>query len=225
MKKIQHLLCALVLFISLTGYSQDDIRFGLFLQPGFSYTKADANNVEAKGGMSFGWGLTMDKIFREKYAFSTGFTHHFYNVEADYTLAADSLTTYNDVYSFKIQHIEIPVTLKLRTKDYGHFAYFGQLGLLAGVPIRSRYDRENSINSTSNVENEKARNYVGLVNMGLLIAAGVEYNIGEDNTRLFGALDFNQGFANFIRDKDILGDDDNRKITLGTVSLKVGVFF
>lgn len=228
MIKSFNLLFALLIFGGYSLIGQNDLRFGLFVQPGMSWIKSDANNVDAKGGFSFGWGLAVDKIFQERYAFSTGFTHRFYKMNTDYNLSftdtAGVAHPYIDAIDYKMQYIEIPLTLKLRTNEQGHMTYFGQIGGILGFPIKTRYDRMNGYDSSLNRDNEKAREFSKVLNVGLNIGAGVEFSL-DDRTRLFGGLDFNQGFLNIIDDKKILGDNDERKITLGTISVKAGVFF
>ena len=193
--------------------AQTDFRFGLTASPLLSWNKVDASNYTKDGSnLGFQYGVMADVDFADRYALGTGLmiTHDggTYNIN----------DTVNFTIEQKLQYIEVPLTLKLKTNQVGYLSYYGQFGFTPGVPIRKRADVTRSGGSNpgtdENVELEDIVNY----NLALTVGAGAEYAI-DDRTSIVAGLLFNNGFTN------VVDDEDGEKITLSYIAFRLGVFF
>lgn len=147
------LLIAVVLLMSATGIAQDqEWKIALHVDPNISWMKPENKNIEQGGSvMRFGFGIMIDKMFTENYAFGTGFNvfrtggELSYLYRTTYTKDGASAATKvvaNRVRTYNLQYIEIPLTLKLRTNEIGYITYWAQMGLGLGINIRAKGDDE-----------------------------------------------------------------------------------
>lgn len=214
MKKICLLLIGLA-FIQ-TGYCQDGggsakkFRFGLKGEPALSWFKPDVKGVESNGvRFSFNYGLMMEFALggSDNYAFSTGL-----NVTSikgklkhpDYTVFTLDTTFSNTEASYTLTHIQLPITLKMKTNEIGYMTYFGQFGFGAGFNWKSRMDYSTTRLSGEN-KNEDEDVDVGKemfpFRVSLIVGAGFEYNV-SGNTSFVVGITFNNGFLNAFRGKE-----------------------
>ena len=119
-------------------------------------------------------------------------------------------------YDIKLQYIQVPLSLKLKTEEKNKFTWWGQFGTYTGFLIGARTDIK-----YGNVSEEKVKINKQAVplNMGLLLGAGGEYSIAEKTDIYFG-LGFESGFIDVTRNKK--WDDD--KVTLKRWALRLGIF-
>lgn len=226
MRKLILLLIIAVAF-GQTSYGQD-FRFGLTASPTFSFVNSNASQVEGDGlKVGLNYGLLVDYLIgaNETYAFSTGLTHHLtgakLTVQDD---LHDTSTTITRSQDLKIQYVEIPLTLRLRTNEIGYMTYYGQFGFKGGFVVSRRYDQEAPpAYPDLNVDNEKNGN-VNVLNLGITIGGGLEYNLGG-STSILAGLEYNNGFTNILNDKEIYAGLIDDKVSLRNVTLKVGVLF
>lgn len=229
MKKL--LLIIAVTFLSIGNVVAQDldfdrVRLGIFIMPAPSLATAPNTDIETGGGFGFGGGIIADYAFSERYWLGTGIG--ITNLPISTTiLNSDNYTTTAD---YNIRYLEIPITIKLLTGEIGtgsagYFKYFGQAGLNLAVPISARYDLISTDPALAMQENEKAIKLVQKVNLGLIIAAGAEYNVA-DQTSLYGAFWVNSGFTGVIKSVEGLdaGENDD-KVNLGYIGIKFGAMF
>lgn len=228
MKKL--LLIVAVLFFSIGDIVAQDVdfdrvRLGIFIMPAPSIVGAENTDIETGSGFGFGGGIIADYAFSERYWLGTGIG--ITNLPASTIVTnASSFTTTAD---YNIRYLEIPITIKLLTGEIGtgsvgYFKYFGQAGVNLAVPLSARFDLTSTDPSMLIVEeNEKANKQIQKVNLGLIIAAGAEYNVA-DQTSLYAALWYNSGFTGILKSVQGLNDNDDR-VTLGYIGLKFGAMF
>lgn len=221
MKRILPLLVVL-LFFSVTSMGQN-VRFGLTGSPQFDFARILPNNVESGGvRLGFSYGLLIDLRIdnNERYAFATGLLHTLtgLNLDVNYSDTAGTVIR-TDQRTLKIQYIEIPLTMRLRTNEIGYMTYYGQIGLIPGIRVSSRLDQEsNAADPSLTFENQKTKD-IGFLNLALQIGAGVEYSVSS-STHLVGGLYYNNGFTNVYD-----GDNVNDKISLRNLGIRLGVLF
>lgn len=204
------------------GYPDSEKSFrvgfsGLLAPAWLSSDNKDRINPDGSK-FTLGYGLVVDYLFNARYAVSSGLNI----VHSGGKYIRFDEDTGNRIYDtkLKLQYVEVPLTLKGRSNQVGYFTYFGQIGLTPAIAVRTRYDRSFSDNSMDDIENEKANDFVRIPNVGLTLAAGVEYAILPE-TSLFAAIYFNNGFLSVL-EKEERGDD---KVALSYLGLKIGVFF
>lgn len=228
-------------------------RFGVFLAPTFSWMKPTANksddklyNISSDGSKTgFAWGLIMDYYFAENYGISTGFQLNYTGGKVTATInnAATQPVATNVVraatFDYKIQYLEVPFALKLRSDDMNGVRVFGQIGISVGVPISKKASYSVTFTDTLNKqtiekvaagENEKIRG-VGIspVLMQMNLGGGLEYALTQKMS-LYAGVFFNNGFVPDVTspkdlDLDFKGNFSDGNVRLNNIAIRVGLFF
>ncbi|QQS30063.1 MAG: PorT family protein [Sphingobacteriales bacterium] len=187
----------------LLGFSSlvnaQNIRLGLCVTPGFSWMKFNDGQGFTQTDNKFGvnYGLVVDIGFAERYALSTGiFAEHG---------GANTQTILGEVNT-NLVYVNIPLTLKLKTNQFGKFTPYGQVGFTPGVAVQRK------------VDNIKANDEFSIFNVSLTVNAGTEFEISE-GTSFFAAFHIDNGLMNVAKDS---GDVTLRKSFAG---LRAGVLF
>lgn len=209
-------------------------RFGLKVTPSINWLKIDDEKTYAKGGsvMKLGYGLITEFKITEVASFVTGFQvdydggriettdtiGYFYNEDKGFLEnesfgndTASYFSNINGYTSYMLQkrkynsmYLTIPLQIKLRTKEIGYLTYFGNIGLLASVHIKTKatdnvtsYDAAGNL-VKSEVEKLDISKDMNILKAGLAIGAGVEMNLSGSTSLMFG-LQFTQGFMNIVK--------------------------
>lgn len=223
-------LIIIVIFSTLSfhSFSQEfasGFRFGLTLSPQMSWMSAVDNGLEGNGAyLGFAYGLLMDLLIPENYAFATGILISYDGGKVTY-LDSIKFNALPDIYpagtnvNYRIQYIEIPLSMKLHTNQIGYITYFGQFGLQGGIAIRSRADIETFAPAVNVVKQDFGKD-VTPGSFGLLVGGGLEYALTGNTSALIG-LQFTNGFI------DVTDNPSGfkRKSTLNHLRLQLGVYF
>lgn len=220
MKKIIGCLLALA-FVS-GAFAQDfqKIRFGVQVKPNVSWFKPkDANATSDGARVNWGAGIVADFHFAELYSFSTGLTIDNQSGKLTYTEkvfdSADGLwniVEYKRKYS--LRYIEIPLLLKLQTKEIGYMTYFLNVGLGLGANwaatasgdsyLKYVHDVNEDDELDWHVQNEdvaeaklNVRDDFKLFRSSVIVGGGVEYNVNSGTSIVIG-VSYNGGFSNII---------------------------
>ncbi len=209
----------LVLGLSLAhpAKAQNSVRFGLAANPMLAWHKVDNPNMSNEGVRAgFQYGLLVDFFFDEegRYAFTTGAIISMMGTK--YSDDRNPLLQINDVN--RLQYFEVPLSVKLIATELNYYKFFGQIGMVPGVNIRARGDRTYNPSGVLPTEVNRKINEVILVNIGLDVGAGVQYELAE-HLHVQGGLFYRNGFVN------IYNDGDQEKITLNTIGLNLSVYF
>lgn len=229
----------LVLFVLLSSNislgQEQPFRFGMKFGGNLSWIKPSSNNIERNGvGYGYSYGLMGDFDFQDNYAFSTEilisqFAGSISHIDS---LVYNGKGYENVGYDYNFQYLQIPVSLKLKTKEIGYMTYWAQFGLAPGFLLGARADVTNGpeewgerannirVNDKSNDEFQFA-NYddkVFFMRLPLIIGAGIEYSLAG-NASLYVGFRVNNGFTN------IFVADDASSARNNLVSLSTGVFF
>ncbi len=212
-------------FSALTLHAQSPtFRFGLTATPVFDWLRIEGDSYE-NGGTKFGfqYGLLFDQTIGnvERYAFSSGILINYVNASYSYATGV-SLDSTSEI-DLRVQYIEIPLTMRLRTNEVNYLTYYGQFGLTPGFRIKARADYfeegtalDEDLNFTE--ENISGATY-NLMNISLTLGAGAEYALTE-NTSIMGGIFWQNGFANVIDD-----DVEDNNAYLKQIGVRVGVLF
>jgi hypothetical protein len=214
MKKL--CLFSIIFFIAQTGFTQN-LRFGLKAAPSMGWLKPDTKGLTTNGSkIGFSYGIMTDFGFTDNYYLATG---------VDVTYRGGSLTdkridTVEITTDYRLQYIELPITLKMKTNEIGYLTYFGQFGFAPGLRISSKGDIETKFAGqagTNNLDDEDISDAINNLTLSMIISLGAEYNLGG-RTSILTALTFNNGFVDVLDDKDL-------KATSNYFALTLGVFF
>ncbi len=230
MKKATLIILVLTFLCALSASSQQKpFVFGFKAGPNIGWMKPDAQGYESdgiKGG--FSWGFIADFFLMENYGIATGFDVIFLNsglkmphMEVD---GGNTLTgTLHRKY--KLKYIQIPITLKMQTKEMGKFRIYGQIGLGTGFLIGAKADDEfiQDTGETTNTEND-IYDDISFIRSSLILGAGVEYSLGGSTNLLVG-FSFDNGFIDILKGQNTLDPTINNKGYVNYVSFIVGIVF
>ncbi len=217
MRKIVAIAAFFVYALTNSNAQEGDIRFGFQLSPAFTWMTANSNRVNSSGtNLGLKMGMIGEYYFRENYALTTALGFAFghggtlqheragcYWPDSDLGLPVD--TTFNCVMlpegvklRYNLQYVEIPVGLKMRTREYGYMRYFLEPAITFGFKTQARGSVEGR-GIGNDVEKINIRNEVNGFNMAWGLAGGIEYALGESTT-LVGGLGVQFGFTDVTKD-------------------------
>lgn len=242
MKKIVIALFFFWGFQQLGQAQEGDLRFGFQLSPSFSWMNTNDTRINRSGtNLGMKLGMLAEYYFRENYAFSTGIGFAFnhggtllFEYGGSYwknSNLGSSLDTLPDGVKLKynLQFVEIPATIKMRTREFGYLRYFLEPGITIGLRSQAR----GSITGRGigdQADKFDIRRDVNGLNLAWGIGGGLEYSLTE-TTSLVAGLGFQVGFADITEDKGTVFDPDrgnqleNSKGKVSAMTLKLGLMF
>lgn len=220
--------------LSISMFSQETakdykkFKFGFKVDPNLSWMSPKTTEMTNEGLLGrASFGLNADVMFSKNYAFGTGV-----NVmkNGGFMTFLDTEERDNDstLYmvlrerKYKLNYVEIPLTLKLRSSEIGYITYWGQFGLGLGVMTSSRAeDKLNFIlqqDAITGLWGETSKNQIEEtlpdiskdvipVRASMVVAVGIEYALSGNTAAIFGVT-YNNGFTNVLRGKGVERDDD-----------------
>jgi hypothetical protein len=216
------ILLLIALFVSSATFAQSTqkFHFGLKAAPSLAWLKTDSKELKSNGSkLGFSYGLITEFNFADHYAFATGIDIVYRGGKFKYSLS-DSVSTINTSSEFTLQYVEIPLTLKLKTKEIGFLTYFLQFGVAPGYNIRARSDYSTTVQVKSTGTSVSAEETdvdiqkdIVDVNVSMIIMGGAEYTI-SGSTVLSTAITFNNGFLDVLDNKDIKANSNYLALTI-----------
>ena len=245
MKKIVVFTAFLTLF--LTAAQAQDVRFGFQLSPAFSWMTSNTNKINSSGtNLGLKLGMVGEFYFQENYAVTSGLGFFFntggtllheragkFWVNSELTESCRSATESNTMTKLKynLQYVEIPIGLKMRTREFGYIRYFIEPHL--GFGFRTQATGDVTVTgSGGDCSDINIQKDVNLLNLFWGINSGIEYSISE-NTSLVGGVGLQFGFADATKDDDVVYLDNNpntpadekSKGSIRAFVIKLGVIF
>ncbi len=211
--------------------SDQKVNLSLFAGTGVMWAGSrDKDQVSSSGAkFLFNYGLNIDYRLGRNYDFSTGINHlmggsglSYLQDSINFRSLADTVKNRlgpNALVKYKLQYIQIPLLLKLKTNEIGYSTYFLEFGLTPGINIRSIADIETHNNSNLNPTNVKFNKDVAFANLDFTAGAGWHYSL-TGNTALIVFLQFHNGLIDFTRD-----DEPNNTAATVLRSLLLGAGF
>lgn len=202
------LLIVLFLAAKVTNAQDQKFHFGLKIVPSMTWLKPDNKGVERDGRrIGFGYGIQTEFRFQENYAIASGVqvTYRGGNLRTKDSLANNSEL----VQKNRLQYVEVPFGLKMKTNEFGKTRYFGQFGFSPGFNIAAKED--NNFEDDIDIQED-----VNLFNLNMIVGAGVEYTL-SGSTVLMGGIEFNNGFLDVFK--------GSGKAATNYLGLNIGVLF
>ena len=218
--KRQIIVALLFLWAGVSLQGQTNIKLSVHADPQISWFSSDKAAVDPDGSrFHLQTGLNVDFFFAENYAFCAGFGLN--NLGGSLLYADSTLFVSNEDSIFvmpgqavrhKLQYLDFPVGLKLKTEELGYMTFFLQLGLNPMININATGNTEDGI-----LDQETIRETTRLFNLGYHASLGVEYRLGG-NTALIGGLRWSAGLTDVT-------ENDKANVSVRSVSLHLGVLF
>jgi hypothetical protein len=232
----------LALLITQLSFAQNSFRFGLKGASNFGWLSGNDKTIENDGTkIGFAYGLMGEYAINSTYGLHAELllsqVNSKFNLKSEQSFVNDPNSTVVSNLNFKyvIQYLEIPISMKLNTKEIGNLVYYGNFGFSPGFALNARTsitsddipksiqdldptdyrvnDDEGDAFTLNNFDDR-----VFLFRFPLIIGGGVEY-------RMAGSTSFQAGvrFANTFTDifvKDKTADAKNNYF-----AVSVGVLF
>ncbi|RYD77543.1 MAG: PorT family protein [Sphingobacteriales bacterium] len=195
-------------------------RLGLTATPTVGWIKPEQGKTEGLG-LGFSYGLMGDFNFAPNYSFSTALTittingkSTELNVMPYHSLSGTGTPVAYDL-RYKLQYIELPLTIKLKTLKNDGRRWYGQFGLSNGFNISAKQNA--SRNGSQVGDNQNISDWTRFYRAGLIIGGGGEFDI-SGNTSILAGITFNNGFTNIVK-------DSSRDTKNHYLALNFGLFF
>lgn len=220
MKKIHiPLLLILSCLVFIQNANSQKVKFGLKFDPQFSWFATRSTNIESKGShFGFDGGLVMDYYFEENYALSFGLSINStgggvaakdsFAIEID---NQDYIVTPGQELELSMQYISIPFGFKFKTREFGNYTVFAQVGLTPQFNIAAK------LKDGGDIPEGDLNPEINLIDLGYHIGAGIHYSLGG-NTAIAAGLIFKNGFVDVTA-------NDNFSMVLNTLAIRIGIMF
>ncbi len=230
MKKIAFILLIAFVFTAKTEVRSQGFRLGLKGSPSIAWFKSETNNYESEGvRLGFSYGLISEFILAEQYTFATGIHVTYFGGKLSYPVGDQNdpnVTLPMVERTYRLQNLEIPLTLKMKTREIGYNTYFAKFGFGGSVNLTAKandkfYHPSNS--NTSQVNDIDIKGDTPLFRVSMILGLGLEHSLGG-TTALIGGITFNNGFTNILKGKDY-AEVHNQQARANYLELSIGVLF
>lgn len=191
--------------------SYKPVSMGITFSPNLDWLRyGDEPGFDGTAGLGFAYGLLADFGVAENYYFSTGLLINQLYADASYMVPVNWApgSSSNIKAQYRLQYVEIPVAVKLKSTEAYNRSYYGKFGFTPGVKTSGR-ERINDASTRTKIED------ANIFRLALQIGGGVEWRL-DHNLRLMTGLTFNNGFTRSMK----LGEPK-----FSYLSLDFGVFF
>lgn len=214
-------LTAILTMMVLSSYAQRPFRLTFVANPQFSWLTSDSKSVSNdQAHLGFDYGVEADIFLgNESYALTTGLTMNqtggnlIYQTGQDFTFAGESLPSGTQI-EYRLKYLEMPLAIKLRSKDFGRLNIYAQFGLTNWLNIKSSGTSSDGTLNDASINDE-----IKMFSMGLNIGFGIEHDLGGNNALTAGVI-YNNGFTDVTSNPSVK-DNTNLK----TLRFRFGFIF
>lgn len=199
------LLLTLISFqTGLIAQESSKLKMGLKVSPNIGWMSPTTKGYKSDGArLGATVGFIGDFYFAENYALSSGFNFQFLHGKqgfADSILMENSaaMQTVDLTRKYNFIYVEIPVTIKMKTRTFGKISYYGQIGLGTGFRIKASATDHYIKPNGQEVENQEDYNYgTTLIRESVLVGIGCEISIDESSRIVLG-LGYSNSLNNLL---------------------------
>lgn len=217
MKKF--ILILTLLSVASASYSQKRFNLTFLTSPQVSWLKSDSKDVSGNSSrLGFGYGIEGDFFLQsENYAITTGMTVSTVGGALIYRQSVPfggKVLPIGTKVDYFLTNLEIPLAVKMRTRDFNRARYYAQFGLTNWINIKAK-----GTTSDHSFQEETITDELKLLTIGLNVGGGLEYDLGHGNA-LTGGLIYSNGFT------DATTNSGNKPgATLKALRFRVGFIF
>lgn len=220
------LLC--LLFINTESIAQG-FRLGLTASPSIAWINPKTDGYASEGSRTgFSYGLLAEFLFAEQYSLASGVHISYLGGKLSYPVDETiNSKTYNELErTYRLQIIELPFALKMKSRETAGFQYFGRFGIGMGIFLKAEGDDRffNTQDNSRMVQADKdIKSDIAFGRASLILGGGAEYQIGG-NVSLVGGINFNNGFSNILKNNnEVSGERKNARANY--LELSLGILF
>ncbi len=237
MKKLFIIVIASLLAIQVEAQG---VSGGLHVGTNVSWLSVDHKKADSDGAkLGFNFDAFVDFKLTDNFVFTTGLGvlsnggsvkydigSEFSWDDADYSVSSPAKITY------KLQHLEIPLSIKGQTQEIGYVTYFAKLGTSLSFAYRVRSDIEatsvlykGTATPADDTSDLNIKENINPFNVGWHVGAGADYSLGG-TTALTAEILFSQSLLPIAKE-NVTKSSINKRINVkpSMITLKVGVKF
>lgn len=217
----QKFLLILLTIAALPAFAQSNLELSFSASPSLNWMSPGIKEIQNnKATLGYELGVNADIYFDQdsRYALATGVLitntggELTFNPSQSFSFGGETFNPGTSI-RYRLQYIEIPVGLKLRTKEFLRWSYWGLFGLTGGVNVSAKGDSSDGMLDKSDINKE-----VKLFNAALNLGLGANYDLGERNSLILG-LSYKDGFS------DVTSRGFGEKTTVNSLTFKLGLVF
>lgn len=220
------LILFMLLFIGIVTSAQN-FRLGFQASPHYTWMSSSKGNIinnDIRPGIKYGLEADIYLAGYPRYSLNTGLfvAHHSfsgnYNLDDPFFI---NTTTFNKRVDlkFKMNYIEIPINIKLRSDQFYRMTFYGQFGLTNMINLSASAESSDAQFSGDNVNNGINNRVIKPFNLCMIMGGGVEYDVGGNTALNFG-IQYSNGLVDVTDIKGL-----NEKTIFNSLRLVVGVLF
>jgi hypothetical protein len=216
----------LLLFCSIGAYPQN-FKLGFQASPHLTWmssSRGDIVNKEYKPGIKYGLEADLYIAGYPRYAINTGLFVSNYSFSASYVTDTSffiGTNTFDDEVdlTFKLNYIEIPLNIKLRSDQFYRMTFFGQFGLSNLFNISATARSSDFQFGGDQVNHGMNNRTIAFYNLCMIMGGGIEYDLGG-NTSVTAGIQYSNGLTDVTKIRNL-----NEKTIFNSVRLLIGVMF
>ena len=209
------------------------IKMGIKASPQYTWTSTDSKSVTTTDSrVNISYGVVLDYFFTENYSIGTEFSLGTFggSLKPDSINIGAKSTSANDLkLNYKLQYFNIPLILKMRTKEIGYTRFYAEFGVGMSYNFKAKADitsTSQNINTTNvDVNNPDPKDdlrlspgmNVNFFRASLIMGAGIQYN-AFSNTLIVAGIRYDNALNDFTADSGL-------KSRMNFVALNLGVMF
>lgn len=198
-----------LLFVAQLHGQERKFQLGILGSSQISYINSNQTDVETGGALLFGFGGIAEYHFADRYSFSSGF---------EFLNRGGSLKSQDTTGNYRAQFIQIPLQIKMRTRQFGYNTYFAEMGFAIGFETGEKVEWEPA------TPDNLGESLVSLFDANFRIGVGMEYDLGGD-TRLMGRLQYHRALTNNLLAGEDQRLDEQYQYRFDYICLSIGVIF
>jgi len=196
------------LIVGLSSGQDRKFQLGVIGSSQISYLNTNQQNASGGSALTFGFGALLEYNFTERYSFNTGF---------EFVRRGGSLELNDTTARYRANFIQIPIQIKMRTRQFGYNTYFAEMGFALGFETGEEVSWEPE-------RIFKDASLISLFDATFRIGLGWEYDLGG-GTKTLVRFQYHRALTN-----NLLSDEDPRLneqslYRFDYVSITVGLLF
>lgn len=209
------ILCAVIVI-----KAQSPMKFSVLLDPQFTWLSSDEGSIDPDGSIfQLGASLQMNYFFDKNYAFTLGFGINNLGGNLLYADSTEFISKGESVFvtpgqsaKLKLQYLDIPVGLKLKTEELGYGTFFFELGFNPMININASVTTDDE-----SLYKENIKESINAFCLGYHAGVGIEYRLGG-STAAIGGIRWTSGLTDVT-------DNDRANIKINALSIHLGILF
>ncbi len=215
-----------ILILSISGYAQHKpFLFGFRAAPNIGWMNPDPLGYVNEGSeVGFTWGFNAEFFLMENYAITTGFNVIYLNSKLSYPHVVDSVTGILN-RNYRTKYIEIPLILKMKTREFGKARFYGEIGLGTSFLLSAKSKDKFEVKGAQPQNDEKdIKDEMKIGRESLILGVGVELALGGSTTLNLG-IRFDNGFTDVLKDQNTADQDIDHQAINNFIEFNIGVLF